>query len=522
MLNLRIDMRAPTATGAVHAAAQSAPDTLQKLQTQWPGRETQLTKIWEYLCARTARRPLLIHGGPATGKTSLVKSILLAKRQPHAYINAVETIKPRAVAHAILDQLKGKARQRGTTFSAETRGEHLDALPPALEALFPAGGTMACVVIDAAEQLPTALLASLLTCSSANVAWVLISQLAPGTAAFQSGVREMPDIDSLAFDSYASATLSKVLAPWQPSGDTAQRLLGTQLPSLQRVSRSCEDVQLLLRHTHAHLARRRAGATARTTDEANLEADQRRLSPGVSTGRPSLGGGNDAAAAAPGRLPLGGDAARRASLGADRRQSLSRGAGWRDSAAAGGAAAARSVADIFATGMDVPSEQDWGNDMGEEDFQLPRFASTLLVAAFIASRTKEQENRQVFDARARKRRRTGRLTHDKQTEEAHEAKLKGRYAFGLERLLALFWSLIEEQAALVSDGDVDVADSAPPAGELQSAEVLSQLASLVAMRLLSQGSGDQLQGGKYTCNAPEAVVQDMAKRLGLELQQYVQ
>lgn len=79
-----------------------------------------------------------------------------------------------------------------------------------LAALFPAGGAMACVVIDAAEQLPTPLLASLLTCSSANVAWVLISQLAPGTAAFQSGVREMPDIDSLAFDSYASATLSTV------------------------------------------------------------------------------------------------------------------------------------------------------------------------------------------------------------------------------------------------------------------------------------------------------------------------
>lgn len=73
-----------------------------------------------------------------------------------------------------------------------------------------------------------------------------------------------------------------------------------------------------------------------------------------------------------------------------------------------------------------------------------------------------------------------------QTEEAHEAKLKGRYTFGLERLLALFWSLTEEQAALASDADGDAADSAPPAGELQSAEVQSQLASLVAMRLLSQ------------------------------------
>jgi hypothetical protein len=46
--------------------------------------------------------------------------------------------------------------------------------------------------------------------------------------------------------------------------------------------------------------------------------------------------------------------------------------------------------------------------------QLPRFACILLVAAYVASRTKEQENRQVCDPRARKRRRRGQLAHDKQ------------------------------------------------------------------------------------------------------------
>jgi hypothetical protein len=70
---------------------------------------------------------------------------------------------------------------------------------------------MACVVIDAAEQLPAALVASLLTCSSANVAWILISQQAPGVGTFQSGVREMPALDILSFDSYAASDLTKVI-----------------------------------------------------------------------------------------------------------------------------------------------------------------------------------------------------------------------------------------------------------------------------------------------------------------------
>lgn len=35
-----------------------------------------------------------------------------------------------------------------------------------------------------------------------------------------------------------------------------------------------------------------------------------------------------------------------------------------------------------------------------------------------------------------------------QMDAAHEARIKGRHAFGLERLLALFWSLLEQQELL--------------------------------------------------------------------------
>lgn len=162
---------------------------------------------------------------------------------------------------------------------------------------------------------------------------------------------------------------TQVLAPWQPAGDAAQRLLGTQLPSLQRVSRSCEDVQLLLRHTQAHRARRRA-AEGDLAEESVRSEGQRRHLLGVSAGRPSLGGDDGAATAAAGSS-LGGDSARRDSLGSDRRhslgaerrQSLSRGSGRRESLA-GGAAVGRDVAEAFASGMDVCADPYAGPDMG--------------------------------------------------------------------------------------------------------------------------------------------------------------
>lgn len=174
-------------------------------------------------------------------------------------------------------EMQGKPRQRGSGYVSETRCEGMDAFAPALEGTtslhsnrlwfcgsfvlrssqvcnlgialsrvaicspclaiaelskqmapptflsfcpicpavtFPSGGPLACVVIDSAEQLPPALLASLAACSGANVAWLLLSQLAPGTGAFQTGMREMPAMDALAFDGYTRQTLAKV---WRSS-----------------------------------------------------------------------------------------------------------------------------------------------------------------------------------------------------------------------------------------------------------------------------------------------------------------
>lgn len=82
-----------------------------------------------------------------------------------------------------------------------------------------------------------------------------------------------------------------------------------------------------------------------------------------------------------------------------------------------------------------------------------------------------------------------------QTEEAHLEELKGRRTFGRERLLAIFWSLLDAHLLQMDDGTTaQPPPSALPATprDQQSAAVLGHLAGLLAVRAL-------LQVHKYGC-----------------------
>lgn len=73
-----------------------------------------------------------------------------------------------------------------------------------------------------------------------------------------------------------------------------------------------------------------------------------------------------------------------------------------------------------------------------------------------------------------------------QIEEAREAQLKGPHSFPLERLLAIFWTLLETESAAQDDGpDISMQDK-------QSCEVFMQITSLVSLRLLSQVAGSDI------------------------------
>lgn len=130
--------------------------------------------------------------------------------------------------------------------------------------------------------------------------------------------------------------MCQVLSPWQPEGDADQQLLGNQLQSLQRATRSCEDVQLLLRHTEAHREHRR-------TAEADLAAgsQQQRQPLSLESGRPASELGHHRPSAAGRDVVVG-------SLAAMLRRSSSRGVGRRECPVT-----VRHSTEPFTSGMDV-------------------------------------------------------------------------------------------------------------------------------------------------------------------------
>lgn len=132
-----------------------------------------------------------------------------------------------------------------------------------------------------------------------------------------------------------------MLSPWQPEGDADQQLLGNQLQSLQRATRSCEDVQLLLRHTEAHREHRR---TAEADQAAGSQQQQQPVS--LDSGRPASRLGHHVPSAAGSDVVVG-------SLAAMLRRSSSRSAVRRECPVT-----VRHSTEAFTSGMDVTDKPE--------------------------------------------------------------------------------------------------------------------------------------------------------------------
>lgn len=80
-----------------------------ELFKSFPGRETQITKLCNYVGHKTEPFPdsIYIYGGSSTGKTSVIKAILESFQINHAFINLIECYTPKILFESILNQLSG-------------------------------------------------------------------------------------------------------------------------------------------------------------------------------------------------------------------------------------------------------------------------------------------------------------------------------------------------------------------------------------------------------------------------------
>ncbi|PKA52892.1 hypothetical protein AXF42_Ash001873 [Apostasia shenzhenica] len=154
----------------------------------------------------------------------------------------------------------------------------------------------------------------------------------------------------------------------------------------------------------------------------------------------------------------------------------------------------------------------------ELDFYMPMSLKYLLLSAFMASRNPATLDAALFDSTGcsnnRKRRKKNLQTSmDRKDNMAEEILLKGPGSFPLERLLAIY-QCITSVGEIVADEEQVGTSNASGADGLTS-DILFQLSTLCNANFISKASGCPLEGsGRYRCTIEEEMAVKVSSEKG--------
>ncbi|XP_068750638.1 origin recognition complex subunit 5-like isoform X1 [Montipora capricornis] len=133
--------------------------------------------------------------------------------------------------------------------------------------------------------------------------------------------------------------------------------------------------------------------------------------------------------------------------------------------------------------------------------ELPFYTKYLLIAAYLASYNPAHTDRRFFTKQG-KRSLSNRAKAAAKGKKSN-TQLTGPKNFQLDRLMAIFYSIVEESVS-------------------PSASILCQISSLVSLNLLAQvTSDDQIDCPKYKCLVNFLTISDIAKQLKFDIMQYL-
>ncbi|XP_034251323.1 origin recognition complex subunit 5 [Thrips palmi] len=134
-------------------------------------------------------------------------------------------------------------------------------------------------------------------------------------------------------------------------------------------------------------------------------------------------------------------------------------------------------------------------------FELPYYAKYLIIAAFLASYNSPKEDKKLFvKLSGRTKKKVQKSTKNTQTKIS--SLVVGPRQFDLERLLAIFYSIIEEKPHI-------------------SVNLLTQITSLVELQLLLKVGNDPLETPKYKCAVGFDFIVIIAKTLSFNVTKYL-
>ncbi|KAJ1955963.1 hypothetical protein GGI12_005435 [Dipsacomyces acuminosporus] len=141
-----------------------------------------------------------------------------------------------------------------------------------------------------------------------------------------------------------------------------------------------------------------------------------------------------------------------------------------------------------------------------DSLDLPYYTKFLLLASYLASYNPSRLDVQYFarnSAGGKRRQRKRKLNEEDSLGSKNRAQLLGPKSFAIERMLAIFYSIIAEPV----DSSVDVQ---------------IQIASLITLRLLTKTSaGDRLDGIKCKCNVSLEVIRNVARSVRFEIDRFL-
>lgn len=108
----------------------------------------------------------------------------------------------------------------------------------------------------------------------------------------------------------------------------------------------------------------------------------------------------------------------------------------------------------------------------------------------------------------------GRAQYDRQAAEAAAVATQGPGTFSRERLLAVFWALLQLEGGQDNDELLD--------DDLRmAADVLQQVSSLVRLRMFVHVGGNVLEGATYRCEVSDEMARWVASNVDLTLSNYI-
>lgn len=137
-----------------------------------------------------------------------------------------------------------------------------------------------------------------------------------------------------------------------------------------------------------------------------------------------------------------------------------------------------------------------------QSFELPYYAKFLLIAAYLASYNPPKEDKRLFmKNHGKQKKRLQQVRAKAKINEKLNTQL-GPKVFNLDRLLAIFYAILEEKIGLTSN-------------------LLAQIATLVEFKLIAGNKEVDLDSSKYKCIVGYDFISAVAQTVGFNVRKYL-